>query len=112
QNSNGLPIHSICGTCMGEGSTGATCQYCHGEGRVSRQHNVTVQVPANMMRGEKKIVEGGGDIGDNGTCGDLIINIEVDNHPLFRREGRLLLVNLIDTNCYKKGYDVFSEHTI
>jgi DnaJ-class molecular chaperone len=56
---------------------------------------VTVKVPAGIESGAKLRVKGKGQPGpEGGPTGDLILTVEVGAHPLFRREGLDLLVNV------------------
>jgi molecular chaperone DnaJ len=64
------------------------CPECSGEGRVQGRAEVTVQVPAGVAAGDRLTLRGEGNAGRRGgAAGDLIVLIEEEAHPLFRREG-------------------------
>lgn len=55
---------------------------------------VTVRVPAGATSGKKLRVRGKGETSMHGQSGDLLLLIEVDPHPLFRTDGKDLLLDL------------------
>lgn len=78
-----------CSRCGGTGvSGGPPCSTCHGEGRVPRSERVRVRIPPGVESGQKVRVPGYGNHGRNGgPPGDLYLEIQVQPHPIFRREG-------------------------
>ena len=64
------------------------CGVCRTEGVVSRTEAVVVRLPAGVSHGGRIRVPGKGSIGRRGGhTGDLYVAVDVDSHPLFRREG-------------------------
>jgi len=100
-----------CGTCGGRGrvqrSQGffmmqSTCPACHGAGQVIRdpcktcrgsgvreqEVELRVRVPAGIATGSVLRLAGEGEPGpQGGPRGDLHVFVEVEDHPLFQREG-------------------------
>jgi len=64
-------------------------------GRRSRVHeNVKVRIPAGIDDGERIRIPGKGNEGSGGSPGDAYVNIRVEPHPLFRRDGDDLVVEI------------------
>lgn len=78
-----------CPHCSGKGKIIKNpCSKCRGVGRLRVQKNVSFDIPAGINDGQTIRLGGQGDCGVNGgTAGDLMVNINVKNHPLFTREG-------------------------
>jgi molecular chaperone DnaJ len=79
----------VCSRCESTGALRhADCRGCGGEGLVRRSDAVAVKVPAGVRDGETLRLTGQGSAGrHSGPAGDLYIKVHVDPHPLFRREG-------------------------
>jgi len=79
----------LCDTCGGEGHLiGTPCAVCHGQGRVRGEKKVTVRIPPGVDRGQQIRLVGEGEIGPKGgPPGDLYIVLDVEEHPLFTRDG-------------------------
>lgn len=83
---------SIARTCSACGGTGTVitdpCSTCRGEGRVERQHEISVSIPAGVEDGTRIRYQGEGDTGRfGGPAGDLYIVLKVKHHKLFDRDG-------------------------
>ncbi|MBB6144600.1 molecular chaperone DnaJ [Silvibacterium bohemicum] len=83
---------SIARTCSACGGTGNVitdpCHVCRGDGRVERQHTVSVNIPAGVEDGTRIRYQGEGDAGRfGGPSGDLYIVLAVKPHQFFEREG-------------------------
>ncbi|NHN57911.1 MULTISPECIES: molecular chaperone DnaJ [Halorussus] len=78
-----------CRRCGGEGEIYAeTCSTCGGDGTVTREATLSVEVPAGIQSGQSLQMEGEGAPGPNGgPNGDLLIEVEVEDHPDFERDG-------------------------
>ena len=64
------------------------CRTCRGEGRVERQHEISVSIPAGVEDGTRIRYQGEGDAGRfGGPGGDLYIVLRVRPHKFFEREG-------------------------
>jgi molecular chaperone DnaJ len=61
---------------------------CHGDGRLAHSEMVEVRIPPGAQSGSRLRVAGKGNAGTMGAPpGDLYITTNVEEHPLFRREG-------------------------
>lgn len=78
-----------CGPCHGSGrQRHQRCAICGGHGRIVRSDAVPVDVPAGVTDGARLRVAERGHAGRNGgRTGDLYVSVNVQAHPLFRREG-------------------------
>ncbi|MEX0918538.1 MAG: molecular chaperone DnaJ [Candidatus Paceibacterota bacterium] len=84
-----------CSTCHGRGQTPKTpCRACKGEGVIKKNEEIDIKIPAGIVGGEMIRMSGRGEATPGGSPGDLYIKIHVDKHPVFRREGYDLLMNL------------------
>ena len=69
-----------------------TCSRCSGQGSFQRNETITVRIPAGVKDGGRVRVPRKGDDGTlGGPPGELFLEIEVEPHPVFRREGDDLL---------------------
>jgi molecular chaperone DnaJ len=85
----------ICETCMGAGEVPKdVCDTCKGKGVLRREEEISIAVPAGMRDGEMIRMTGMGEAVSKGTTGDLYIKIHVAPHPVFRRDGNDLTMNL------------------
>jgi molecular chaperone DnaJ len=90
-----LQLVRPCAACGGTGRAATPCPACRGEGRVQESHRVTVRIPPGVQTGSKVRLAGQGEAGiRGGPPGDLFIEIAVQEHPLFRREGDDLYMDL------------------
>lgn len=82
-------IQQTCPACKGAGTTiSDPCNSCHGRGRVSQTKNLSVKVPAGVDDGDRIRLSGEGEAGRNGgPPGDLYVEIRVNPHKIFTREG-------------------------
>ena len=80
---------TTCRRCGGEGKQFAErCGECRGEGVVREEATLTVDVPAGIADGQTLRMEREGAPGERGgRRGDLLIEITVEEHPDFEREG-------------------------
>ncbi|MEO8681423.1 MAG: J domain-containing protein [Vicinamibacterales bacterium] len=78
-----------CPTCGGAGRLKQeVCEPCHGQGVEPRSEVLTVRIPAGIAHGARVRVGGKGHAGVRGGApGDLYIAVEIQEHPLYRREG-------------------------
>lgn len=84
-----MQTQRVCDQCRGSGKIiDHPCRTCAGKGKVRRQRDVEVSVPAGIDDGQVLTMRGAGDAGTNGgPSGDLQINVTVRPHPLFERRG-------------------------
>lgn len=78
-----------CPDCHGTGRIiREKCPDCLGEGYITTQKSIEITIPAGIDDGQTLRRSGGGDPGTNGgPRGDLLVNIAVSQHPLFKRQG-------------------------
>lgn len=79
-----------CDNCRGKGKIiEEKCDDCKGRGRVKKQRTIKVRIPAGIDNGQMLTMrgEGGAAEGRNGNNGNLIIIFKVNPHPIFRRDG-------------------------
>ena len=89
-------LSRACGRCGGAGTiVKDPCQTCRGEGRRREVRRLNVKIPAGVDTGTRLRIPGEGEGGQQGArAGDLYVLIHVKDHPLFRRDGPNLLVEL------------------
>jgi len=91
------PMHFTkpCPQCLGHGKTGKGCSHCGGSGQVLGTEKVRVTIPQGVKEGSRVRVAGKGEPGLNGgKPGDLYLIIHVKPHPLLKREGDNLLMEV------------------
>jgi molecular chaperone DnaJ len=82
-------IQQTCPACKGAGSVIENpCHNCHGRGRVSKTKTLSVKVPAGVDDGDRIRLSGEGEAGPKGgPPGDLYVEIRINPHKLFERNG-------------------------
>ena len=82
-------IERTCMACQGRGETiDNPCPSCRGEGRVMKERNLSVNIPAGVEDGTRIRLAGEGEGGlRGGPAGDLYIFLSVKPHQLFQRDG-------------------------
>jgi len=77
-----------CPQCHGHGKIGKPCAQCGGSGQIVGTEKIVVVIPPGVKEGSKVRVAGKGEPGLNGgQHGDLYLVIHVKPHPLLKREG-------------------------
>jgi molecular chaperone DnaJ len=78
-----------CGDCGGTGEIRRrACGRCDGEGRGVASEWLEVRIPAGVGNGSQVRLPGAGNAGRRGgPPGDFVLTVEVEEHPVFRREG-------------------------
>ena len=86
-------VQTTCPACKGEGKViRDKCSGCRGSGRVPKPAELEVSVPAGVDTGMQMCLRGQGEAGANGgPAGDLYVEIEVEDHPLFERHDNNLV---------------------
>lgn len=88
-----------CPKCNGQGKIIKNkCTHCNGDGIVTGEEVIDVNIPAGVYEGMQLSMRGKGNAGKmNGVNGDLIIFIEEEKHPtLIRDENDLIYSLLLD----------------
>ncbi|QBH97456.1 molecular chaperone DnaJ [Limnobaculum zhutongyuii] len=85
-------VQQTCPTCHGRGKIiKDPCNKCHGQGRVEKTKTLSVKIPAGVDTGDRIRLSGEGEAGENGApAGDLYVQIQVKQHPIFERDGNNL----------------------
>lgn len=81
-------VERTCPTCHGNGQMiSDPCTKCSGQGRVSEEKSLSVNIPAGIEDGTRIRVAGEGEAGQRGgPTGDLYIFLSVKPHEFFQRE--------------------------
>ena len=82
-------VERTCPTCQGRGQMiEDPCAACSGSGRVMRERNLSVNIPAGVEDGTRIRLAGEGEAGARGgPPGDLYIFLSVSSHAFFQRDG-------------------------
>lgn len=82
-------VAQTCPQCQGTGQTVTDpCRKCHGAGRVQRERDLKVTIPAGVDNGLRLRLRGEGEHGARGgPPGDLEVWIGVEPHERFERDG-------------------------
>ncbi len=91
QNFMGMVMESenACPDCRGAGKKIPNpCQRCKGKGRIRRSFTYKIKVPKGIDNDQTLRVPGEGCSGTNGgPAGNLMVNVKVKPHDVFKREG-------------------------
>ncbi|MDE6034372.1 MAG: molecular chaperone DnaJ [Ruminococcus sp.] len=84
-----IQSNKTCPRCGGKGKIIKNpCQKCRGNGRLRVQKTVSVDIPAGIDDRQTIRLGGQGDCGTNGGAnGDLLLNVSVKSHTIFKRDG-------------------------
>lgn len=87
---------AVCPTCQGKGQTVTRkCHQCDGAGYETKRMEVDLSIPKGINSGQQLRVMGKGERGVNGgPNGDLFVEINVQNHPTFVREGSTIFMSV------------------
>jgi molecular chaperone DnaJ len=82
-------IQQTCPTCRGTGKViPEPCTSCGGAGKLKKQKTLEVKIPAGINEGMRIRSAGNGEPGTNGgPPGDLYIEIRIQAHEIFERDG-------------------------
>ncbi len=85
-----------CRACGGEGRViERPCPECRGDGRVRQEREIEVEVPPGVTSENFLTLRGQGSVGPRGgPRGDLVVLLEVQDDPRFRRDGSDLIYEL------------------
>jgi molecular chaperone DnaJ len=102
-------VRKVTNTILGQMQTTATCYACNGSGRqitkkcptcsglgvTYGEENLSIEIPAGVQDGMQLSISGKGNAGEQGgPAGDLIVLIEVENHPQLEVDGQNVIYNL------------------
>jgi molecular chaperone DnaJ len=84
-----METEAVCDNCQGKGKKiKATCATCQGKGYNRIKTDIEVNIPAGINAGQQIRINGKGERGDlGGPNGDLYLEISINKHPNFNREG-------------------------
>lgn len=83
---------TVCSTCEGSGKVPEkVCSVCEGQGTARKSQTIKLKVPAGVDDGAIVRLSGQGEATANGSKGDVYVNIRVQPHKKFTREGDLIL---------------------
>jgi molecular chaperone DnaJ len=82
-------VQQTCPRCRGKGTIiSDPCSNCHGQGRVEKEKTLSVKIPGGVDNGDRIRLAGEGEAGPNGgPSGDLYVEISVEPHEIFSRDG-------------------------
>lgn len=85
-------MQTTCPACRGEGEVVRDkCNRCQGTGREAKKARLDIKIPPGVDNGMQLCLRGEGEPGiHGGRRGDLFCDIQVTDHPLFRRDGMQL----------------------
>lgn len=89
-------MSSVCPNCGGSGQMITDpCKSCSGAGRVKDKQRIKIKIPAGVDTGMRLKMSGYGDAGvSGGSPGDLFVDIELEPHEAFEREGDDVYIEL------------------
>ena len=81
-------VQQTCPTCSGKGKIiSDPCTSCRGQGRVEKNKTLSVKIPPGVDTGDRIRLSGEGEAGEHGApAGDLYVQTNVRDHPIFVRE--------------------------
>lgn len=85
-------VQQTCPNCRGAGKMiSDPCNSCHGAGRTEETKTLSVKVPPGVDTGDRIRLSGEGEAGpEGGPPGDLFVQMSVQDHPIFERDGKHL----------------------
>ena len=81
-------VQQTCPTCSGKGKIiSDPCKSCRGQGCVEKNKTLSVKIPPGVDTGDRIRLSGEGEAGEHGApAGDLYVQTNVKDHPIFVRE--------------------------
>ena len=93
----GSAFSLVCKSCKGQGfGPSLYCEVCSSTGSLMESQEVTITLPAGVMSGQAFRCYGQGHQNIRGTYDDLMVQVQVEGHPHWSRQGAQVLsrVNL------------------
>jgi molecular chaperone DnaJ len=100
---------NVCLECGGLGKIyEKKCRRCGGDGRIKKEQNIEIDIPAGISDGQTIVMRGAGEAGEkNASAGDLYILIHVLPHEKFsRKEWDILSTEYIDFSTAALGGEI------
>ena len=95
QTGGRMKFNVTCPRCHGTGKNLSPCPVCHGDGTVERTDPLEVRIKAGTRDGQRIRIAGRGNAGTHGApAGDLFVIIRMGEHPVFRRDGDDIYLNV------------------
>jgi molecular chaperone DnaJ len=87
---------TTCPTCSGRRRViTRPCTQCRGSGQERKERRVSVKIPAGVENGNQMRLTGEGEAGfAGGPAGSLYVEMKVQNHPVFRRQDRNIIMDM------------------
>jgi molecular chaperone DnaJ len=84
-----METEAVCDNCQGRGKKiKATCNTCQGKGYNRTKTDIEINIPSGINTGQQIRINGKGERGAlGGPNGDLYLEISINKHPHFNREG-------------------------
>ena len=83
-------MQQTCPHCRGEGEIhDPNCSICGGAGFIKKNKTLAVKIPEGVDTGDRIRLSGEGDVGKHWN-GDLYIQVDVQRHKIFERDGKHL----------------------
>lgn len=84
-----------CPTCEGQGKIPKEkCAACGGRGVLRKEEELKIEIPAGIDGGEMIRMPGMGEAVKGGVSGDLYVKVHVKPHPVFKKEGMNLVMQM------------------
>lgn len=85
-------LQQTCPTCRGSGEIiQDPCKPCHGKGVLREEKKLQVKIPPGVDTGDRIRLSGEGEAAPRGGhAGDLYVEVHIQPHPIFQREGEHL----------------------
>ena len=89
QSAGFFSVQRTCPSCSGEGKRITDpCDSCRGRGTKRVKREITIKIPAGIEDSTRMRVTGEGEPSrDGGPPGDLYVDVFVQEHPFFKRDG-------------------------
>lgn len=89
-------VTRTCSVCGGEGKiVKDPCPKCSGKGKTKKSKTIELNIPKGIDDGQSIRISGKGEAGDKGgPYGDLLINVRVQPHKIFTRDGMNLYIDV------------------